>query len=145
MARFVIDRYIAAAPEAVFDVITDHRAYPDFTIVRKSSLAKEGVPAPNGVGAVRVMSVVGPASHEEVLEFERPRLFRYRVVSGLPVRDHVGTVTLSPEGAGTRMSYAIQTTPKLGPFSPLFVMVMKRAIAAVMAGAATEAKRRATA
>jgi len=145
MARFTIDRYIAAAPEVVFDVITDHRAYPDFTMVRRSRLEKEGVPAPNGVGAVRVMSVVGPAAHEEVLEFERPGLFRYRLLSGLPVRDHVGTVSLSPEGAGTRMSYEIQTTPTLGPLSPLFVRVMKRAIAAVMTSTAAEATRRASA
>ena len=63
---FVIDQIVAAPPETVFDVLTDHRAYPNFTPIRGAELDPEGSPDPNGVGAVRVLTVVGPPLRERV-------------------------------------------------------------------------------
>ena len=105
---------MAAPPETVFDVLTDHRRYAEITPLRKAELEREGEPAPNGVGAIRVLSVVlGPPMREEVIAYERPRRFSYKLLSGLPVRDHVGTVELTADGGGTEVVYAVQTTPTL--------------------------------
>ena len=68
------------------------------TPLRKSELEREGEPAPNGVGAIRVLTAVGPPLREEVLTYEEPSRFSYKLLSGLPVRDHVGTVELTPHG-----------------------------------------------
>ena len=97
MASFTLVREVAAPPETIFEVLVDHRAYSSITPLRKSELEREGDPAPNGVGAIRVLSALGPPLREEVLTYEEPSRFSYTLLSGLPVRDHVGTVELTPQ------------------------------------------------
>ena len=111
MASFRYEREVAAPPELVFEVLTDHRRYAELTPLRRAELEREGNPAPNGVGAIRVLSAVGPPLREEVLVYEPSTRFSYKLLSGLPVRDHVGTVELVPAGGGTRIAYAVRTTP----------------------------------
>src|SRR4249920_884794 len=111
MASFTFKREVAAPPETVFEVLTDHLGYPKITPLRKAVLEREGEPAPNGVGAIRKLSAVGPPLREEVLAYEPVSHFSYTLLSGLPVRDHVGTVELTPAGGGTKVVYAVRTTP----------------------------------
>jgi uncharacterized protein YndB with AHSA1/START domain len=143
VASFTLMREIAAPPEVVFDVLTDHRAYSQLTPLRKSELEQRGEPDPNGVGAIRKLTAVGPPMREEVIAFERPARFSYKVLSGLPVRDHVGTVSLEPNGAGTKVTYALRATPTV-PFAGAVVMLaIKRAITQLLNGVSAEAERRA--
>jgi uncharacterized protein YndB with AHSA1/START domain len=142
MASFTIKKSIAAPPETVFAVLTDHRAYPDYTPIRKAELEKEGVPAPNGVGAVRKLHSVGPPLREEVVEYEPSTKFVYRLLSGAPLKDHVGTVTLAPDGAGTLMVYTVDTTPTLPVGGGLVVGVVKRAVGQLASGVAKESEKR---
>jgi uncharacterized protein YndB with AHSA1/START domain len=145
MASFTLKRQVAAPPETVFGVLTDHRRYAELTPLRKSVLEREGEPAPNGVGAVRVLSAVGPSLREEVLAYEEPTRFSYTLLSGLPVRDHVGTVSLSPQDGGTKVVYAIRTTPTV-PFAGFAVVaVVKLGVSQLLAGIARESERLAVA
>ena len=143
MASFTYERQVAAPPEIVFDVLTDHRRYTEITPLRRAHLEREGEPAPNGVGAIRVLSVAGPPMREEVLAYDPPRRFSYKILSGLPVRDHVGTVELTPSDGGTKVVYAIHTTPTvpLGGFA--VVAVLEQGIKTLLAGVAKESERRA--
>jgi hypothetical protein len=75
VATFTLRASIAAPVDVVFDVLTDHRAQADMTALRSSTLEREGEPAPNGVGAVRVLSLVGPPIREQVTAFDRPHGF----------------------------------------------------------------------
>jgi len=143
MASFRYVRQVAAPPEVVFDVLTDHRRYPEITSLRKAELEREGEPAPNGVGAIRVLTVAGPPMREEVIAYERPRRFAYKILSGLPVRDHVGTVELQPAGGGTEITYAVKTTPTIPLAGPVFMAVLKKAIRDLLSGVAKESERRA--
>ena len=145
MASFTLERDVAAPPEVVFDVLTDHRGYAEITPVRKVELEREGEPAPNGVGAIRVLHSVGPPLREEVIGFERPGRFSYRLLSGAPVRDHVGTVSLKPGGAGTKVTYAVRTTPTLPVAGAAVVAVVKLAIKQLLNGVVAESERRAAA
>src|ERR1700755_410674 len=111
MASFTYVRQVAAPPETVFAVLTDHRRYAELPPRRRRELGREAEPAPTGVGAIRKLSAVGPPLREEVLAYEEPTRFSYKLLSGLPVRDHIGTVELSPSGAGTRVVYAVRTHP----------------------------------
>ena len=52
--------------------------------MRKSVLEREGDPAPNGVGAIRVLSSVGPPLREEVIAYQPPTRFSYKLLSGAP-------------------------------------------------------------
>lgn len=146
MASFTLVREIHAAPETVFDVLTDHRLYSELTPLRKSELEREGDPAPNGVGAIRILTLAGPPLREEVLGYERPSRFSYKVLSGLPVRDHVGTVSLEPAAGGaTRVTYALVTTPTVPAAGGVVVAVVKQGIKQLLSGVAAESERRAAA
>ncbi|HVD86416.1 MAG TPA: SRPBCC family protein [Solirubrobacterales bacterium] len=143
MASFRYVRQVAAPPEIVFDVLTDHRRYTEITPLRRAELEREGEPAPNGVGAIRVLTLAGPPMREEVLAYEPPRRFSYTVLSGLPFRDHIGTVELTPAGVGTEVNYAIRTTPTIPVAGGAAVLVLKRAVKTLLSGVAKESERRA--
>jgi len=143
VASFTLTREIAAPPETVFEVLTDHRRYSELTPLRKSELEREGEPAPNGNGAIRKLTAVGPPMREEVIAYEAPSRFSYTVLSGLPVRDHVGTVELAADGSGTKMVYAVRTQPTLPIVGGVVVAVVKQAIKGLIDGVAKESERRA--
>ena len=144
MASFTYVRQVAAPPEIVFDVLTDHRRYTEITPLRKAELEREGEPSPNGLGAIRVLSALpGPPMREEVIGYERPSRFSYKILSGLPVRDHVGTVELKPKDGGTEVTYAVKTTPTIPLAGPVFMAILKKAIRDLTAGVAKESERRA--
>jgi uncharacterized protein YndB with AHSA1/START domain len=143
MASFRYVRQVAAPPETVFDVLTDHRRYTEITSLRKAELEREGEPAPNGLGAIRVLTVVGPPMREEVIGYERPSRFSYKILSGLPVRDHVGTVELKAADGGTEVTYAVKTTPTIPLAGPVFMAILKKAIRDLIGGVAKESERRA--
>ena len=145
MASFTLFREVDAPPEVVFDVLTDHRRYAEITRLRKSTLEREGDPAPNGVGAIRVLAAVGPPIREEVVVYEQPSRFSYKVLSGLPLRDHLGTVSLEPSDGGTKVTYALKAIPTV-PFAGKVVMVgLKRAVTELLNGVVSESERRAVA
>jgi hypothetical protein len=144
MASFTIQTVVKAPIEVVFDVLTDHRAYAEFTPLRKVELVQTGLPAPNGVGAIRALHTLGPPIKEQVTEYERPTRFVYKLIAGAPVRDHVGTVELSSEGSSTRMIYRVDTFPKLpGPLGAGLVASLRVAIGQLAKGIAKRAEQRA--
>lgn len=145
MASFTLERRVAAPPDVVFDILTDHRGYADITPLRRAELEREGEPAPNGTGAIRVLSAVGPPMREEVLAYERPSRFSYAVLSGLPVRDHVGTVSLEEDDGGTRITYAVKLIPTVPLGEGLVVAGVRQGIKVLLEGVAGEAERRAAA
>ena len=145
MASFTYVRHVAAPPQTVFDVLTDHRGYAAITPLRKSELEREGDPPPNGVGAIRALTSIGPPLREEVLSYEPPSRFSYTLLSGAPVRDHLGTVELSPEGEGTRMVYAVRTFSTVPLVGAAVVAVAKQTIKTLVKGVVAESERRAAA
>jgi uncharacterized protein YndB with AHSA1/START domain len=142
MASFTLVREVAAPPEVVFDVLVDHRGYSKITPLRSSELEREGDPAPNGIGAIRVLSAVGPPLREEVIAYAAPSRFSYKLLSGLPVRDHVGTVALLPQGKGTKITYAVRTMPTVPVGGFAVVALVKQGIKQLLNGIAAEAESR---
>ena len=140
MIDFTIERTVAAPVETVFARLTDHRAYASMTPMRQSVLETEGEPAPNGVGAVRRLSLVGPPLRERVTAYDEPAHFAYTLLSGLPVREHVGDVRLEPTGAGTRLVYRVTSHAKLKAAEPVLGVVLKRAIGQLVDGIAKAAE-----
>jgi uncharacterized protein YndB with AHSA1/START domain len=145
LASFTLVREVQAPPEVVFDVLTDHRRYAEMTALRKSVLEREGEPAPNGVGSIRVLTAVGPALREETIAYERPSRFSYTLLSGLPVRDHVGTVSLEPSNGGTRVTYAVRSNPTLPLVGGVVLALVKQGVTQLLNGVSAEAERRAAA
>jgi uncharacterized protein YndB with AHSA1/START domain len=142
LASFTLVREVKAPPETVFEVLTDHRHYAEITRLRRSELEREGEPAPNGVGAIRVLTAVGPPIREEVVVYQPPTRFSYKVLSGLPVRDHLGTVSLEPSDGGTRVTYALKAIPTVPLAGKLVILGVKRAVTELLNGVVSEAERR---
>lgn len=138
--------HVDASREVVFDVMTDHLAYPDFTPMRKAKLEKEGDPAPNGIGAIRKFKMLplGPAIREEVIGYDAPATMSYKLLSGLPLKDHVGTITLleANEG-GTELRYHVESEPKLPVAKFIPRAITRKAISDLANGIKKEAEKRA--
>ena len=142
MIDFHLTRTSTASPEALFDTLTDHASYKDMTPLRSSVLERPGAIDTNGVGAQRRLGVVGPTQVEEVTVFERPTRFAYKLISGLPVRDHVGTVELTAVPEGTLIDYHVQSTPALPGLGLILKPVLKQAIAGLLGGVIKAAEGR---
>jgi hypothetical protein len=143
MASIVIEREIAAPPEIVFDLFTDHRGYADISPLRRSELEREGDPAPNGVGAVRALHGLGPPMREEVIVYDRPRQFSYHLFAGLPLRDHLGTVALRPSVTGTSVTYTVRAIPTVPIGGALVMWGLRLGVSRLVAGVARASERRA--
>ena len=139
--EFTLTRTTTAPIETVFDSLTNHRGIADYVwAVRRSTLDREGVPAPNGVGAIRRIEAVGPTIVEEIIDYQRPTRYAYKMLSGAPVRDHVGTVELREAGAGTEVSWHLRSTPKIAGLDWLLSPVLKRVIGELLKGAVNAAE-----
>jgi uncharacterized protein YndB with AHSA1/START domain len=145
MPTFTLEKTVAAPPSTVFEVLTDHRGYSAISPIRSSTLEREGDPAPNGVGAIRVLKTLGPPLREEILEYVPGERFVYRLLSGAPLRDHVGTVVLTEHTGGTQVSYRIDTTPTIPVIGRAAMPIVKMSVRQLCDGVVQEAERRARA
>src|SRR5258706_15255480 len=107
MPEIVMQQRFTASPERVFDALTDHVGFGR-ALGEDIRLERAGVPAPNGLGAVRAIHARGLTIREEVVAWEAPRAMDYRVVSGAPLQNHRGEIRIVPEGAGVRVDYRIR-------------------------------------
>ena len=139
--EFTLTRTTTAPIETVFDSLTNHRGIADYVwAVRRSTLDREGVPAPNGVGAIRRIEAVGPTIVEEIIDYRRPTRYAYKMLSGAPVRDHVGTVELREAGAGTEVSWHLRSTSKIPGLNRPLSLLLKRVIGELLKGAVKAAE-----
>ena len=97
------------------------------------------------MGAVRVLKTVGPPLREEIVEFVPGERLVYKLLSGAPLRDHVGTVTLTEHTGGTHVSYRIDTTPTIPVIGRAAMPIVKTAVRQLFDGIAKESERRARA
>lgn len=144
MIEFTLTRTSAAPIESVFDAMTDHRGIADYMwACRRSTLDREGTPAPNGVGAIRRLVVIGPPFVEEIIEYERPTRYAYRMLSGAPTRNHIGTIQLREADTGTEVSWQLRSTLKVPGVDRLMLPVFKKVIDELLKGGIIAAERRA--
>jgi uncharacterized protein YndB with AHSA1/START domain len=142
MIEFTLTRTTTAPIETVFDALTDHRAIADYVwACRRSTLDREGIPAPNGVGAIRRLLVVGPPFVEEIIEYQRPTRYAYKLLSGAPTRDHVGTIELREADTGTVVSWHLRSTLKIPGLDRLMLPVFKKVIDELLKGGISAAER----
>jgi hypothetical protein len=143
MATFTLRTSIHAPIDVVFDALTDHQGQADMSAFRSSSLERAGDPPPNGVGAIRRLTLVGPPIREQVTVFEPPHRFAYKMLSGVPVKRHVGTVELDAQGATTLLTWKIDSIPKLPVPAPVWSALVRPVINMLLTGVKKEAENRA--
>lgn len=98
--------------------LADGARWSDWAPFSSSDLERRGDPAPDGVGAIRRFGTGPVTSREEVVEFDPPHRFGYRLLSGLPVRGYVAHVELEElpgDGARTRITWRSSWEAETGP------------------------------
>ncbi len=124
-----VERHIDAPIQSVWEVVTDHRGMNRWLVPgMKVRLEPEGVPAPNGVGAVRVIERAGFKGRERVVTFNPPHSLSYTVVSGIPVKDHLGIVVLKEENGGTHLVWTVRFAPRLWGMGNLMQLVLRNTL-----------------
>ena len=137
MEQLEVRRRIAGPPEQVFAVYTDYASWGEWAGVGSAHLAREGVPAPNGVGCVRVLGPRFVAVHEEILSFEPPKRMTYRLVKGIPlVRNHFGEVDFSPDGGGTLVVWRCRFESRIPGLGGLLRRAVERTFRGALEGLA---------
>jgi hypothetical protein len=148
MGRYVIDAHARSrAPrEAVWGLIADGRSWSDWGPWQKAELDQEGTPPPpDGVGAIRRLVRRPVVTIERVTAFEPPRLLRYEMLSGLPLRDYEGTITLTENDGATEIHWHTEFDgAKLPGTASLFRRMLDGFVADVAERLAREAERRQT-
>ncbi|MCP5040424.1 MAG: SRPBCC family protein [bacterium] len=128
--RFEVDveHTYEAPPDVVWRVYTDHARWSEWAGLPGSHLIVEGSPDKNGAGCVRGFAA---RTREEILTFEPPKRMTYSVIAGLmPMKNHLGEVTLEPQGEGTRLRWRCRFDSKVPGLGGL----MQRGIARTFAG-----------
>ncbi|MEY8016226.1 SRPBCC family protein [Mycobacterium servetii] len=100
---FEINRTSSAPAATLFGLVTDGANWSKWAkpIVFQSSWARQGDPAPGGVGAIRKVGMWPVFVQEETVEYEPDHRHVYKLVGpASPVKDYRGEVTLTPNPAG---------------------------------------------
>jgi uncharacterized protein YndB with AHSA1/START domain len=134
-----LEQRVAAPPAQVFELYADHRGWTRWAGVKEVVLRQEGDPAPNGLGAIRVIRASGIAIEEEITAYEPGKRIGYRLVAGAPVRDHSGDVRFEPDGAGTRIVWTIRFEPRIPGTGWLLRRLLERGVRDVLARLAAQA------
>lgn len=111
MRSIELEVHLAAAPRTIWALLADHERMPEWMPVREVVRRRAGAPDPNGVGAVRTIRGGGLVVEERITGWKPPERMEYTLVAGAPIRDHRGSIELSPEGGGTRLRWRVRFRP----------------------------------
>jgi len=112
---FTTEAMSSAPPDVVFAVLADATRWKDWAgwFIRDSSWEREGTPSPGGVGAIKRLGAKPVYSREETIDFDPPKHYAYRILSGQPVKAYRADVDLTPVDGGTRIRWAFRFEPKI--------------------------------
>jgi uncharacterized protein YndB with AHSA1/START domain len=135
---FELQSRIDAPVERVWALVSDHVGWQEWSGAQEVVLRQQGDPAPNGLGAIRVLRRGGLALEEEVTGFDPPRRLEYRVCAGIPVRECRSELRLEPSGAATRLSWAVQFRPLVPGTGWLLTRLIRPRLAGALDGLAQQ-------
>jgi uncharacterized protein YndB with AHSA1/START domain len=140
MPEFAIRQEIPAPVERVFALLADHVGWQRWAGVQEVVLRQQGDPAPNGLGAIRVLRRGGLAIEEEVTAFEPPARIGYRVSAGIPVRDCQVEIRLEPSAGATRLTWDVRFRPLVPGTGWLMRRLIRPRLVDTLAGLARSAR-----
>jgi hypothetical protein len=107
------------------------------------TLERDGAFDRNGVGAVRRVALGRRVVREEVIGFEPPERLAYRALSGMPLPDYRGEITVKPRNGvpGSLIIWELTTSSSSRLVKVLLCVAVRRYLGA-LARAVAEAKPR---
>lgn len=100
---FEITKTSNAPVATVFRLVSDGGRWSEWAkpIVLQSSWARQGDPAPGGIGAIRKLGLWPVFIREETVEYEQDRRHVYKLVGPrMPAQDYFGEVVVAPNASG---------------------------------------------
>ncbi len=104
---------IAAPVHTTWDVIADHENMAAWIGAGSVRRVADGAPDPDGRGSERLLKLGGASVTEQVLAYEPPGSYRYRVTKGSPFVCHQGEIRLRAVGEHTALTWRIRFRPRL--------------------------------
>ncbi len=117
---------IEAPIDRTWAVVADHEGMAAWAGFGQVSVTRAGAPERNGYGAVRQMNGLASAVQEEVLAWNPPHGYRYRVTQGSPFVCHQGEVQLRPADAATELVWTIRFRPRIPGTGALLRRILDR-------------------
>lgn len=112
MHSYTVESVIPAPRDVVYDIFADRENNSDFLPI-STKLTKPGATERQGVGAVHFLGLGPIGAREEITELVDGERIAYRVVGGLPVKNHTGLLEFSDAPDGTTVSYTMTSEPIL--------------------------------
>ncbi len=85
---------IAAPAHTMWDAIAEHENMPKWVGLGSVRRTVDGAPGPDGRGSERLLKLPGAGITEQVLAYEPPSSYRYRVTKGSPFVCHQRDIRL---------------------------------------------------
>jgi carbon monoxide dehydrogenase subunit G len=121
MAAGAVDVTIAAAPDEVWKKVGDFAGVDDFF---------PGIESFRLEGDERIIGMFGMEIREKLLaRDEKSHVISYSVVGGVPIDSHTATISVEPDGAGSKVIWAYDVTPD--EMAPIFGDTYKGALASL--------------
>ena len=123
MAEGSVDATVAAAPDEVWKKLGDFGGIADFFPGIESFRLE-------GDGEERVIGMFGMEIRERLLSRDDDtRTISYSVVDGVPIDSHTATISVEPDGEGSKVTWSYNVTPD--EMAPIFGDTYKAALAAI--------------
>jgi carbon monoxide dehydrogenase subunit G len=123
MTQGAVDVTVDATPDAVWAKVGDFGGVGDFF---------PGIESFRLEGEDRIIGMFGMEIRERLLSRDdATRTLSYSVVEGVPLESHTATITVEPEGDGSKVTWAYDVEP--AEMAPIFGDTYKGALAAVEA------------
>lgn len=105
-------RRVNLTPDQVWATLSNHAGMSRWSPGITVTMERGGDVEHNGVGAIRRVAGMGLTIREEVTTFDVPRRLAYRALSGMPLRDYEGSVTVRPRNGvpGSHITWEISTS-----------------------------------
>jgi carbon monoxide dehydrogenase subunit G len=123
MAAGAVDVTVDASPDAVWAKVGDFSGVGELFPALESFRLE---------GDDRIIGMFGMEIRERLLSRDdATRTISYSVVEGVPLESHVATITVEPEGNGSKVTWAYEVEP--AEMAPIFGDNYKGALAALEA------------
>lgn len=136
MPSYTRETVIRAPRKDVYELFVDRESHGNY-LPLSTRLITAGSPDRSGVGSVVFLGAGPIGAKEETIELQPNTLIRYRVIGGLPVKNHIGTFTFADAPEGTLVTYTMASEPKV----PVPAAVTRGVLAAAVTGYLAALKR----
>jgi len=140
---FTVTRVASAPREKVWALVSTASSWKDWAGVMRSSLEREGDPAPDGVGAIRVLGPSLVGSREQVVEWDPPAHLGYVILSGMPVKNYRADIRLEEKTTsdGSPVTTVIEWSATFDPKVPGTGALMRTVLRAIISRFCSRAAR----